>query len=281
MAPAVTTEFSFCYRQLDAVFDEARMNGAMHAIDLTSGRELCYDHDRLVQPASVAKLCVLVAIMQACDAGSVALTSVVDIPAGPRTPGSTGLSVMTDAARLTVRDLALLMMSISDNDATDRLFRLVAPAEVTRAMRGLGLTRTAVECTIAESVERQASFEPDRSPWRTTPEDMTRLLHLIWADEAASPALCEQMRVILAAQAFPRLSSGFPDEVHVASKTGTVPGVRNAVGVVEFPDGQTIAIGIFGMSERTDERDLAGELAIGRAAAVAAHALRTVQSERS
>src|SRR5207253_1723975 len=101
----------------------------------------------------------------------IGLTDVIDIPAGPRTPGSTGLSVMTDAARLTVRDVALLMMSISDNDATDRLFGLVAPAEVTRAVRELGLTRTAVECTIAESVERQVSFEPDRSPWRTTPED--------------------------------------------------------------------------------------------------------------
>ncbi|GAA1419517.1 hypothetical protein GCM10009601_16460 [Streptomyces thermospinosisporus] len=76
---------------------------------------------------------------------------------------------------------------------------------------------------------------------------MTRLLAAVWRDEAGTAEHCAATRRLLALQVWPhRLASGFPfDDVHVAGKTGTLPTVRNEVGVVEYPDGGRDAVAVF------------------------------------
>ncbi len=82
---------------------------------------------------------------------------------------------------------------------------------------------------------------------RSTPRDMTRLLGAIWWDEACAPEYAASMRRLLGLQVWPhRLASGFPfDDVHVVGKTGSLPTVRNEVGVVEYPDGGRYAVAVF------------------------------------
>ncbi|MCO6009042.1 class A beta-lactamase-related serine hydrolase [Actinoallomurus purpureus] len=48
-----------------------------------------------------------------------------------------------------------------------------------------------------------------------------------------------------------RLPTGFPPEVRVPAKTGTLPGLYIEVGVAEYPDGGRYAIAIFAESERS------------------------------
>ncbi|MYZ41175.1 serine hydrolase, partial [Streptomyces sp. SID4917] len=73
-----------------------------------------------------------------------------------------------------------------------------------------------------------------------------RLLGLVWRDEAAPAAACADVRRWLEFQVWPhRLRSGFPDGVKVSGKTGTLPSVRNEIGVVEYPDGGRYAVAVF------------------------------------
>lgn len=57
----------------------------------------------------------------------------------------------------------------------------------------------------------------------------------VWHDEVAGPDSGAAIRRILELQVWPhRLASGFPyDDVQVAGKTGTLPTIRNVVGVVD------------------------------------------------
>ena len=57
---------------------------------------------------------------------------------------------------------------------------------------------------------------------------------------------------LLGLQVWPhRLASGFPsDVIHVSGKTGTWPGIRNEVGVVEYADGGRYAVAVFTSTER-------------------------------
>jgi beta-lactamase class A len=99
---------------------------------------------------------------------------------------------------------------------------------------------------------------------------------MIWRDEAAAPDSCAAIRRLLALQVWPhRLASGFPyDDVLVAGKTGTLPTVRNEIGVVEYPDGGRYAVAVFTRSASTALTHPRADATIGTAARLAIEYLR-------
>lgn len=276
------------------IFKTAAVDGFVHAKDLKTGREVGHEPDAPVVAASVFKVPVLVELFRQADAGLIDLTEPVTVPVADRAPGPTGLSPMLDAATLSWRDLALSMMVVSDNAATDVICAKVGLGKVNAAMRAFGLPGTAVDFDCRglfaqmgqdAGVASLADFPSHPSPDlvrklrvleasttnRTTPREISRLFELIWTDRAASPESCAQMRRILSAQVWPhRLASGFPeDHIKTAGKTGTLVIVRNEAGMVSFGDGRRFAVSVFTRSHEVRAKHPAQDAAIGKAARLA------------
>jgi len=249
--------------------------------------------------ASVFKLPILVALLRAADAGRIDLAEQVTVAVEGRAFGPTGISVMADPVTMSWRDLARWMIVVSDNAATDVVLEKVGIDAVNAAMAKLGCnsTQVLVDCrglfaTVLEDAGVASLPELPAQPtheqldsWRamrpletncTTPRDMTRLLRLIWQDEAASPESCALVRQILLQQVWPhRLASGFPeDDVLTGGKTGTLPRIRNEVGVVAYADGRCYAAAVFTTAERTTAKNMAADAVIGRVARLAVDALQ-------
>jgi beta-lactamase class A len=126
----------------------------------------------------------------------------------------------------------------------------------------------------AERWERCHDLKPE-STNRSTPEEMTRLLQLIWTDRAGPPMACAFVREIMGQQVWPhRLRAGFPGNVKVSGKTGTLPFVRNEVGVVEYPDGGRYAVAIFTWDHAPRLMNPEGDRVIGTLARTLVDALR-------
>lgn len=286
-------------QELKGIFDEAGAAGFLHARSIDGDLETGLGADEPVVLASVFKIPVLVELNRQAAAGEVDLNERVRVTAEDRVLGPTGLSAMVDDVDLTLRDLAYLMMSVSDNTATDVIMRHVGLERINKSLRDLGLSQTELigDCatllgTFAEDVglDRDAGLsladiEPDRlRKWRSldperttrsTPREMTALLQMIWRDEAAPPDACAEMRRILALQVWPhRLTSGFPSGVTLAAKTGTLPGIRNEAGVVTYPDGARYAVAVFTRAHTFVERQTVVDGSIGRAAFHAVESLR-------
>jgi beta-lactamase class A len=105
---------------------------------------------------------------------------------------------------------------------------------------------------------------------------MSELLSLVWRDEAGPAEACAEVRRIMALQVWPhRLSSGFPDGVRVAGKTGTLVTIRNEAGVVTYPDGGRYAVAVFTLASSLAFQQPAIDAAIGTAARMADDALRS------
>jgi beta-lactamase class A len=125
-----------------------------------------------------------------------------------------------------------------------------------------------------ELVEPLAVRDPERTT-SGTPREITTLLARIWRDEAGPAEACAEVRKIMGEQIWPhRLSSGFPSQVRVSGKTGTLWGIRNEAGVVEYPDGGRYAVAVFLRTHDFGERHAAADAAIGRAARLAVDRLR-------
>lgn len=282
--------------RIHAAFAEAGVSGRLHALDIDSGAQVDAGADHLVCTASVHKLCLLVALHGLAASGDLDLGEQIECAPAGRTAGPTGLAAMLDPVRMSLRDVAYLMMAVSDNAAADLLLGRVGLDAVNRTTARLGLTRThAVHsfgelfATVREDagprgadaladpgvVSRLRALDPARTN-HSTPRDMTRLLGAVWRDEACPPEYGSAVRRLLGLQVWPhRLASGFPfDDVHVAGKTGTLPTLRNEVGLVEYPDGGRYAIAVFTRTANTAATLPAADAVIGTAARIAVDALR-------
>lgn len=285
--------------ELEETFAAAGVTGYLHAVDIGFGNDVGLDPDAPVVTASVFKVPVLVELCRQFAAGERAPTDRLRLPAGSRTLGPTGLSVMLDEADLSLRDVAYLMMSVSDNHATDALVALLGRDRINATMAGLGLPGTVVEedCaglfrTIGEDLGGDLETAVPAAPSllglraltaertnRSTPRETTTLLGRIWTADGLPEEACAEIRRILALQVWPhRLTSGFPDDdVRVSGKTGTLSHVRNEVGVVEYPDGGTYAVAVFLRLPGREFRNPVADGVIGTAARIAVEHLRAVR----
>lgn len=267
--------------RLDEPLLELGITGSAYAAPVDGGLGIGFSEHELVSPASVMKIQIALTIENLTAQGLLDGTAKRIVPSGPRTPGPTGMSLMRDEITISVRDLVVAMLTISDNVATDELIELAGLDEINRTTRGLGMERTEVTSNlremlrnialevgfedfdsfgahnpdidgapstreIAERIEASAALDPTRGS-RTTAFETVTLLQEIWTDRAGDRNACHSVREIMEKQLTrSRIASGFSADTKVAAKSGALMGVvRNEAGVVALPDGSAFAVAIF------------------------------------
>jgi beta-lactamase class A len=299
---------------LAAVFAAAGCTGTVCVRALADGREVTLRPDEPVVPASVMKVQVALEAEILFAEGNLDPREPVTLAADRRTPGPVGVSLFEDDAVVSARDLVTLMLTISDNHATDALLSLIGVEAVNRACARLGLAGTLLVSDLATMLDgvghdlgfddwatlgtwsRTASLadnarlderlpgcralDPTRGT-RTSARDMVVLLEAIWGDRDLPATACARVRAAMARQLTRhRIASAFRPPVQVAAKSGSLLGVvRNEVGVVAFPDGAHYAVAVFTRS-RSGADDPAISRAIGEVSARAVAALRVLPLSR-
>jgi beta-lactamase class A len=286
------------------ILDRAREVGvqvSMHARDVDGTAVFGIGEGEPVPPASVFKVPVAVELARQADAGEIDLAEPVTVEPGPKVPSPYGLATFRHAATLSLDALATLMIGISDNVATDLVYARVGKPAVAALLDRLGLHSTVIDQDCAEllatiSADLGFDYEDDASvltrltpeqlgslraldpmrSCRTTAADMTGLLGQIWRDEAAPAAACAEVRRWMGLQVWPhRLRSGFAtDDVRISGKTGTLPTIRNEVGVIDYGDGGRYAVAVFTRADDPRAQAPERDAFIGFAAARAVEALR-------
>lgn len=246
---------------------EAATGGTLGVMvrDLTSGDELGWNADRAFPTASTLKVPLLYALYRLAQEGEVDLAERVSLRREDRVPGSGVLQYLDAGLQPTIRDLAELMIIVSDNYATDLLYRLVGRERLATTMAEAGLAETWLPHTtwellahvggldlsdasltydtLLERLKASGSVDPE-APYvdeeydRSTPADMVRLLALIDEGHGLSDASREGIFGILRDQTInDRIPAKLPEDagIEVAHKTGSVRGVRNDVGIVTAP----------------------------------------------
>ncbi|WP_283134280.1 serine hydrolase [Rhizohabitans arisaemae] len=282
--------------QLKKIFDDADAEGFVHVREVDGPGEVGLNPDAPVVLASVFKVPVALEYARQAAAGLIERTERLTVTAADK-DGGIGTSGCADDVSLTLRDLAHFMLTQSDNAATDVLLRRVGLDNVHATLAQLGLTRTRLiggcrelldtvltdlgvssweemEGMGEERIRGLSVLDPEKTT-SGTPRETTSLLAAIWRDEAGPAEACEEVRRIMGNQVWPhRLSSAFPDGIRISAKTGTLMGVRNEAGVVEYPDGKRYAAAVFVRTRSLGGRLPRADASIGRAALAAIEHLR-------
>lgn len=201
--------------------------------DLKTGRTL-FLHERETFPqASSIKIAVLYEVFKQAEEGRLSLDELIPLEDGRKVGGS-GVLVHLGRPRLSlsVRDLAVLMIVLSDNTATNLLIDKAGMDAVNTRLDGLGLRKTRLR---RRMMDLQAAAEGRENV--STPYEMMTLLERIWKGGAlAEPYRQGLLDVLALPKDLPGpLRDGVPEDVAVAEKPGELEAVRCDSGLVLLP----------------------------------------------
>jgi beta-lactamase class A len=244
-------------QQLDAVL-------AVSVEDLATGRTIEMRSGEPFATASCIKPAVLLELYHAAAAGRVDLQQAVPVPS-PRVGGGGPLELVGEQARLTWRDLSVLMMSYSDNDAANALIDRLGMDAIGARVQGLGLPATRLRRRMMDGAAARAGRENV-----STAADLRALMKAVRAADGLPPALADDMRAVAAAPKRSEFEVDLPGGPRALSKTGILEGLRCWTAVVELP-GRPFAVAVMAGHLRDDA---AGEAAVR---AIAIDVLATFQ----
>ena len=198
--------------------------------DLDGGFGYGVRADETFFSASIIKVPVMVAVYRKVDQGDLSFSQPVELKEEDWAAGAGWLQWEKAGTKQTVGDLLLLMMTQSDNVATNALIRMVGGREhVNEVAESLGAEDTLLYQKV--SSERGAVPGLDN---RTTPRDMATMLQEIADNEAASEKSCGYMIELMQTNELDWwLDAGLPEDVYAANKAGWLYQVYGDVGIVE------------------------------------------------
>jgi beta-lactamase class A len=269
------------------LFEEAGCTGSLHAVRLSDAGEVAHEADRPQVLASVVKVPIGLEFYAQVEGGLLDPTEPISLLPGMRTPGPVGISQFEDSVTLSLRDLSYLMLTISDNAATDAVTAAVGIDAINRRLDAIGCRETVlvsslqdmldgaavelghegyadlvaaqsgemgpmakVESTDPNRIDRCRALDPLQTS-RTTARDATRLLSAVWSDSAASSGACATLRNVMGQQVTRRVAPAIREGGSLAAKSGALFGrVRNEIAVITDPDGETYAVAVLTRARR-------------------------------
>jgi beta-lactamase class A len=209
---------------------------ALAARHLETGR-IWRHNERVVMPsASLIKLPILATFWETVESGRIDPNERVTVPAEANVGGTGVLKALAPGLQPTWSDLATLMITVSDNTATnliiDRLGMETIQAWIDRA----GLADTRIERRMMDRVAMAAGRQN-----RTSAADMEALLATIATASCVSAEASRDMRRALEAQQIhDRLPRRLGDRVRIANKTGNFTDVIHDVGLATNAGGTLV-----------------------------------------
>jgi beta-lactamase class A len=233
----------------------SRVDGVLGVtiLDPATGDRVSINGDVVFTQASAIKLPVLVELMRQVEAGEQNLDEVVTLAASDIVPGSGVLQQLTPGkVSLSLRDVATLMVTVSDNTATNMIIDRVGMAKVGAEMARLGLASTKLQ----RKMQDRTAWEENRENL-STPNEQGRLLELLYKGEILSEKSREEIDRILTIPKPGQLRKLLPEGTKVAHKTGTLSGVVVDVGIVYLKDRPFIVSAMGNWLANADEAERA------------------------
>ncbi len=231
-------------------------------------------HDDVGFPAaSTIKVYVLLALLELAQAGEADLREEIELTAEQQVSGSGVLKNLTPGRLYTAHDLARLMVAVSDNCATNLLIERVGVARVNEMVARRGWSDT----HLAGLLQRPDRGTGERtSASVTSPRDLHDHFRRLWNGALLDAHHTRVAQDIYRSQQFTdQLGRYLPFDAYstevgesdlvIASKSGSIRGVRNDAGVIASGGGAyVLAVMTKGCPDERFHVDNLGSLVIGR-----------------
>jgi len=224
--------------------------------DLTTGDHYFLHEDEVFAQASSIKITVLANLYLQAEQGKLKLTDLYTVQSSDLVPDSYIMNGLTPGVtRVTLRDLATMMVAVSDNAATNVLIDRVGMTNVNAMLFSLKLTNTRLRRKMMDLEAAKEGYENI-----STPREMLTLLDAIYRGKLLNKDSTADFFKVLSTNKDSWIPRDLPADLKIANKQGALEAVRNDSGIV-FVEGRPYVICVMTAYLR-NERD--GEEAISK-----------------
>lgn len=248
---------------------------ALYAKNLTTGETVSVDADRPVQTASVIKLALMLQAFEQIHAGKLQLSQPIVLTKENQVGGSGILGQLDPGLKLTLKDAITLMITLSDNTATNMLIDAVGLKPTNEMVASMGLKNTYFyKKVFLAAIEPMPADQKEFGLGKTTPEEMAKVVESIYRCDLGDRDLCVEMITIMRNQQYRAMIPRYlatPDSSEtlspIADKIGMLDAVRNDVALVYTARGPIIvSIFTYDDADKSWTPENRAEMLIGRMA---------------
>ena len=208
-------------RKLDGVLGLA-------ILDLNSGQKFELRAAEVFPQASSIKIAVLAELYRQAQTGKLKLTDLYTVQVSDLVADSDIMNGLTPGVtRITLRDLATMVVAVSDNSATNVLIDRVGMDNVNGLMDSLGLPHTRLR---RKMMDLKAAGEGRENV--STPGEMMVLLEDLYRGKVLNKEMTNAFFKVLSTHKESPIPRDLPEGLKIANKPGELEGVRNDSGVV-------------------------------------------------
>ena len=183
--------------------------------------------DMTFPTASSIKIPILIKLLSDADKKLINLSDEIVITEQMKSRGSGVIHKMTGSVKMTIENLAILMINLSDNTATNLCIDIANQKEINEMLSNydfgtMKLNRKMQDYkAINEGKENIA-----------TPKEMNLILQMLDNKSLFNESVSNKTLDILAINKSTPISQPLPENIKVAGKTGGMPGVRCETAIV-------------------------------------------------
>jgi beta-lactamase class A len=202
--------------------------------DLATGETFYRLPDTVFPQASSIKLAILLELLHQTQEGKLSLDEKHAVRRSEMTVADDEaiLNKLGDGTvTMTLRDLAVFMLVLSDNSATNILIDRLGMENINAGLARLGLKETKLR---RRMIDLDAARRGNENV--STPREMMLLLEKVRTGQALDAAHTEEFLRLLRLPKDSAFHKALPSNVPIADKPGALEGVRCDSGIIEVPN---------------------------------------------
>lgn len=216
-------------KDLQAIIASSPSLTGLMAVDLSNGESISINENVVFTQASAIKIPILMEVYKQAHEKKFALSDIRPLLPSNTVAGSGILNVMIDPVNLSIRNLCVLMIGLSDNSATNTLIELVGIKNVTNTMQSLGFSNTRLQ---RKMIDQPASLRNEENI--STPAEAVRIMKLLYEGKFIDKSTSDEILSILRNNpvANSKIADGISANVKIAFKPGGMGGVSTEWAIV-------------------------------------------------
>ena len=219
-------------KKIEKIISQVEGNVCINFYDLNKNNGFSVNGDKKVLSASMIKLLILAELMKKIFENKFSLSDTVMMANFMKIGGDGVLKELNTGHHFTLKELATLMIIVSDNQATNILIDFLGMENINQLGKELDLKETFLGRKMMDAEARKKGYDN-----YTCADDISLLLKLIYQEKLINKEASQLMLdILLKQQQGERLQRYLPSDIKIAHKCGDLDNLENDGGIIWLGD---------------------------------------------
>ena len=219
-------------KEIKKIISQVEGSVCINFYDLNKNNVFSINGDKKVLSASMIKLLILAELMKKISENKFSLSDTIMIADSMKTGGDGVLKELNTEHHFTLKELATLMIVVSDNQATNILIDFLGMENINQLGKELRLKKTFLGRKMMDIEARKKGYDN-----YTCADDISLLLKLIYQEKLINKEASQLMLdILLRQQQGERLQRYLPSDIKIAHKCGDLDNLENDGGIIWLGD---------------------------------------------